>query len=174
MRISFVLVGRTMPGFTQLIDRVGKTFKAETGFEFMEFPQTGSFDDKRGQYDADLLISEIGRFFSPGEKTLFITREDLFSKPLNFVFGLAKGDSAIVSMARLDPRFYGPVDDARKASALFRERVLKESVHEIGHALGLPHCDDERCVMAFSNSIGDVDGKGADFCQGCRKPLHLD
>ena len=153
--------------------RTRESRRREGGFTFMEFPETESYHEDRKQYDADVLIDEIGRFFSPEEKTLFIIREDMFSDPLNFVFGLAKGDSAILSTARLDPRFYGPIKDQQEAAALFKERIVKEAIHELGHTMGLSHCEDRKCVMSFSDSIEDVDLKGRDFCGSCSKKLGL-
>ncbi|MEW6035596.1 MAG: archaemetzincin family Zn-dependent metalloprotease [Candidatus Micrarchaeota archaeon] len=174
MRVSLVLVGRTIPAFTRIVEAIRKEFRAEADLEFMDFPMTRSFRSGRQQYDADVLLDEIGRFFSPGEKTIFVVREDIFSAPLNFVFGLARGDAAIVSTARLDPRFYGPVEDNALANALFKDRILKEIMHELGHTLGLPHCDDKKCVMVFSDSIAGVDYKGADFCAKCKKAMYLE
>jgi len=85
--------------------------------------------------------------------------EDLFVPGMNFVFGLAsaKGRCAVVSLCRL------VADD----SSLFRSRVLKETVHELGHLFGLGHCEEPLCVMHFSNSLHDTDVKSTEFCQGC-------
>ena len=42
---------------------------------------------------------------------------------------------------------------------------------ELGHALGLPHCEYPGCVMYFSNWIGDTDRKGPKFCYRCGKRI---
>jgi hypothetical protein len=88
---------------------------------------------------------------------------------LNFVFGLADPSSrcAIISLARLYPEFYGQP----RNPGLFKARAVKEAVHELGHLLGLGHCPDPACVMAFSNSLGDTDRKGPGFCAPCRELL---
>jgi archaemetzincin len=174
MRISLVLAGRSIPGFTGLIDSVSRTFHTPVSTGFVDFPFTRSFRRARKQYDAGVLLSELSRCTAREGRVVFIIREDMFSAPMNFVFGFARGDSAIVSTARLDPRFYGPVGDLGQAGALFKERVLKEVLHELGHLHGLPHCEDAKCTMVFSESIEGVDRKGADFCPGCRAALHLD
>ena len=172
MQIALVLVGRTVPGFNEIADAVAREFKAQITTDMVNLPMTRSFMSKRGQYDAEALLKDLRRFMPLGaHKTVFLLREDMFAERLKFVFGLAMGDACIVSTARLDPRFYGE-KDMEKARALFKERVIKEVLHELGHTLGLPHCDDKKCVMVFSNSIADVDFKEKKFCKNCAKALY--
>lgn len=101
------------------------------------------------------------------DAVLGLIDEDLFVADLNFIFGLAYGRRAIISLTRLRQEFYGLSSDPE----LFRERAKKEAVHELGHVFGLPHCPDERCVMHFSNSIAETDLKGWRFCERCRRIL---
>lgn len=98
---------------------------------------------------------------------LGITGEDLFSPGMNFVFGIATTGRALVSTFRLRPEVYG----MPPAGKLYRWRVLTEAVHELGHALGLPHCEHPGCVMYFSTWIGDTDRKGPGFCYRCRRRI---
>lgn len=192
MRIAIVLIDRTVPGIRELMDAVRSKFGADVSREMIDLGATRSFRKERNQYDAEMLLSEVSRFRSSADRTLFIFREDLFVKDMNFifpleipsnfqtrqnswsfVFGLAQGDVCIVSTTRLDPRFYGKVEDLGKAGALFKERLIKEALHELGHTFSLPHCDNKKCVMVFSNSIEDVDFKGAEFCEDCYSMLRL-
>ncbi len=43
--------------------------------------------------------------------------------------------------------------------------------HELGHVMGLQHCDDPGCVMYFSNRLSDTDRKASDFCETCQRKL---
>ena len=120
-----------------------------------------AYDARRRQYRAEPLLDVPpgGR----GDRVLAVTAEDIFAEGLNFVFGLADigGTRAVISTFRLRSP-----DEGR-----FRERVLKEGVHELGHTVGIGHCSDPACVMSFSNSLDEADAKGAAFCESCRSRL---
>lgn len=173
-RIAIVLLGRTFPGIAQSAREIGKEFDSSVSLRLIDMPLTRSFRKGRGQYDAEALLQELVKYVSLGaDKTIFLFHEDIFKEPLNFLFGLAYDDSAIVSTCRLDPRYHSriPAEESRSAQALFRERILKEIIHECGHMFGLDHCKDKRCAMVFSESVADVDHKEATLCASCRKAI---
>lgn len=115
----------------------------------------------RGQYRAEPLLAFVRGHGA--RHVLAMTHRDLFALDLNFVFGIASAAGAcLVSTARL----VEGADDA-----LFRARLLKEAVHELGHTLGLQHCPDPGCVMHFSNSLADTDRKGDAYCGRCAARL---
>jgi len=129
-----------------------------------------AYNPKRRQYLASEVLDVIKKIkVSDVSKVLGITEVDLYARGLNFVFGQAELScrNCIISVIRLDPRFYR--DDYNEK--LFYERVLKEAVHELGHTFGLQHCDDRRCVMVFSNSLRDTDYKSSSFCERHRNKL---
>ena len=120
MRIALVLIERTVPGFNQLADSLIRTFNARITPATIDFPLTRSFRKQRNQYDGELLLKELSA--SPDvDRTIFITREDLFAGGLNFIFGLATENKCIVATARLDPRFHGETN-MEKAREIFKDR----------------------------------------------------
>ncbi len=128
-----------------------------------------AFDPTRNQYRAEMFLEALDAYVTGDIHVLGLVNLDLYVPELNFIFGLAvRGTNAIVALSRLNPIFYKmqPADDA-----LFESRVLKESVHELGHVFGLPHCVDRMCVMYFSNSISDTDSKSDSFCKSCVSSL---
>jgi archaemetzincin len=74
------------------------------------------------------------------------------------------GPCAVVSVHRLRQEFYGLDRD----DAVLRRRLIKESIHEIGHTLGLRHCQDYSCVMASSHSVEWIDLRDSTLCDSCR------
>jgi archaemetzincin len=117
----------------------------------------GSYDARRRQFRADVLLARVA--LSASRPVLGVTDGDCYAGNLNFVFGIAAigGGAAVVSLSRLRAA------DART----FIVRAMKEIFHELGHACGLGHCANSRCVMHFSNSLADTDVKDEQLCAAC-------
>lgn len=124
------------------------------------------FEKGRNQYNSTKILGEIIRDVpSDGGKVLGIIDQDISIPILTYVFGEAQlgGPCALVSLTRLRQEFYG-LEANRE---IFFERLRKESFHELGHTFGLSHCGAAVCVMRLSNTIFDVDRKGALYCGDC-------
>jgi len=124
-----------------------------------------AFVKNRDQYNSSVILNRI-RVFEAGnagfDRVLGVIDVDVFASGLNYVFGEAyiPGKAALISLWRLKPDFYGEP----AGFDVFVSRALKEAVHELGHTLGLRHCEKGFCVMHFSNSILDTDKKQSLFC----------
>jgi len=134
--------------------------KKDTVFE-------SSFDRHRNQWYSPKLLDWFFEKFRPNKDTiiLFILDVDAYSNSLNFVLGQAfhKGGLGAIYLPRIKQEFYGLKPDME----LFYKRMVKESVHELGHVFGFLHCQNPRCVMYFSNTLSDTDNKERSFCQSC-------
>jgi archaemetzincin len=138
-------------------------------------PPVHLYDIRRKQWISDKILDWLLRNYNPDShtKVLAICNFDAYSGDLNFVLGEAHlgGRVAAIYIPRLRQDFYVKKSDTNK---LFEQRVIKEAVHELGHAFGLTHCEESRCVMHFSNSLKDTDFKHYIFCDRCNKILRAD
>ena len=129
----------------------------------------GAYDSDREQYRAEEFI-ELASRVGDGKKNIAVTDNDLYYRRRNYVFGLAylSGNGSVISTYRLQTSSDGGFSN-RSADEIFSDRVRKEVVHEIGHTLGLEHCDNSKCVMSFSPTVREVDVKEENLCGTCSR-----
>ncbi len=166
--IQLLPVGKADPS---LLASLGIALKAEFGVACQVMaggldPAPSLHPERRQYHSSDILIRMREQLGPVSGRVLGVTPLDLYIPILTFVFGEAQvdGPCAVVSTYRLRQEFYGLPPNAE----LLRERLAKESVHELGHTFGLAHCDDYRCAMAASHTVELIDIKGGSFCAACR------
>jgi archaemetzincin len=126
-----------------------------------------AFHGERQQYHSSEILHRMQNFVTADSwRMLGVAAVDLYIPILTFVFGEAQmgGPCAVVSAHRLRQELYGLPPDPE----LFRQRVIKEAVHELGHTVNLTHCDDYRCAMAASHAVEWIDLKERTLCSACR------
>ncbi len=138
----------------------------------LPFDLAGIFDPNRRQYNSSKILLQIIAAPPPGaSRVLAVADVDLFIPILTFVFGEAQldGIAAAVSLHRLNSKFYGLPEN----QTVLTERLVKESIHELGHTFGLLHCRQPGCVMVNSTYVEDIDQKSVDMCGRCREQLRV-
>ena len=124
-----------------------------------------AFNKDRGQYHATSILRRIASLRPRDGHVVGILDVDLFLPDAPYVIGDADRDAAaaIFSLHRL----------SHAEPDTIRRRARVESVHAVGHLLGLSHCTDFRCAMFFSRDAADADRKGPGLCGSCRAALGL-
>lgn len=159
---------------TPLINHVLPELTRHTGFrvfvDHLHCDVSSHYTKERGQFNAATLLGALEE--QHGEALLLVlTAVDIYLPIFTFVFGAAHlgGSCAIVSSHRLEPTYYGLPPDTRR----YRDRMLKECIHEVGHLCGLRHCPDYSCVMHSSTSADELDVKGSAYCPDCTRRRSL-
>ena len=136
-----------------------------------EFPNdiiAASYNSRRNQVDIRDLINNFRKVNKPKPNVIdiiFIDR-DLYIDGRSYIFSATHlaTKTITISIFRLAYALNLGVDEGR---SLFRERIYKELIHEIGHLIGLDHCMNETCVMSFSPDIPHLDRKLPMLCSVC-------
>ncbi len=145
------------------------------------------FSRNRGgmKYNRSEILKKLAFYH---EKSDFLTilgliDEDIKSLKRKYIFGIAKTRNqlslfesnyslkpglALISFYRLRENFYSKP----KNDSLFKKRILKIAIHEIGHSLGLTRCNN-KCIMECKRTISEVDKKPMEFCEACQKYLKM-
>lgn len=98
--------------------------------------------------DASGLLRYMARVLGT-EVCLWVVDEDLFYPGKGAVFGCSIGRSAVLSRSGMDQAV-----------------LAKEALHEVGHVLGLNHCQDN-CVMNLSKNREELGKKSSSLCPSC-------
>jgi archaemetzincin len=115
-----------------------------------------AYSSKRDQYNANILLDYL---LNNKKKRLglWVISKDLYTLGMNFIFGLALDlNGAVLSIFRLSNK----------------ELIEKESIHEVGHVLGLNHCTNS-CVMQYSNSLWEAKMKPIYLCNKCKQKIDI-
>jgi archaemetzincin len=146
---------------------VEETFRVPCDVMKVRLNPDFAFHGERQQYHSSEILQRMQTYLTADSwRMLGVAAVDLYIPILTFVFGEAQmgGPCAVVSAHRLRQEFYGLPPDPN----LFRQRTLKEAVHELGHTVQLTHCDDYRCAMAPSHAVEWIDLKESTLCSACR------
>jgi archaemetzincin len=151
----------------QLAPAMANVFRVPTEVLQVRLDPEFAYHPERQQYHSSEILQAMRRYVGPDSwRVLGVTGVDLYIPILTFVFGEAQmgGPCGLVSAHRLQQEFYGLPSDRN----LVQERLLKESVHELGHTLDLTHCDDYQCAMAPSHAVEWIDLKDSTLCGACQ------
>lgn len=159
-----------------IIDSIAQNLSEKYGaevkiLETTDLPKTAYYSP-RNRYRADSLITYLKRERNKTHDfVLGITTKDISTTKGQHIdwgiFGLGyrPGPSCIVSTFRLKTA----------DQELFLNRLEKVALHEIGHNLGLPHCNTHHlCVMNDAHgTIKEVDENNHNVCGACKAKLGL-
>jgi len=168
-KINIQPLGDVSPEYINLVKKSVKSFY---GYDCVVKPKKEIKKDMLSRIKKRIDAKRAIRNNLSFDNLLIITEKDICynkdkSNPEWGIFGLGSqpGKTCIISTFRLKR-------DATKQKTL--ERLEKVALHEIGHNLGLNHCENNKeCMMSAANgTIQQVDNEKVWFCEKCRKLLN--
>jgi len=167
MKLHLLPIGNVEDGLLKdLRPAIEETFRISCKVLPARLDPEFAYHGERQQYHSSEILHRMQSHLRPDSwRMLGVAAVDLYIPILTFVFGEAQmgGPCAVVSVNRLRQEFYGLPPDKE----IFRQRALKEAVHELGHTINLTHCEDYRCAMAPSHAVEWIDLKESTLCTAC-------
>lgn len=133
-----------------------------------------AFNERRRQVDVKSLIEGFRKLNNPKPNVvdiIFIDR-DLYIDGRDYVFSATHMVTKTIALS-IFRLAYAVNLASEEGRSLFRERLYKELIHELGHLIGLDHCVNDTCVMAFSPDIPHLDRKLPILCNTCVEKAHI-
>jgi archaemetzincin len=168
-----------------LVDSIGEAIRSSYGFYVEVLPQTPMprqffVNIKSPRYRADsILVFLRNNKPSSVDLVLGLTRYDIsitdrdwtgrVKEPSSkyadwgvFGYGFQPGVSSVVSTFRIQ----------HKNPSVTIERLIKICLHEVGHNLGLRHCESDHCFMKdAAEKISTIDQVDRKLCSACKRKL---
>ncbi len=124
----------------------------------------------RNQYYATVLLQKLERSKANSREIIIgICEEDLYIPDERNVISYCDtlAGTSVVSLFEIRQEFYGLPEDDKKIFP----RLIKESIHQLGHLFDLTDCRNPKCVNYYSQMMNDIDNKTEKFCDICKRQL---
>jgi len=154
----------------QVISVIKSSVESFYGYKCIVSPKVNLTKDvlvgSKTRYDANKILKK----FNSKKNLLIITEKDITHKKGNIneygIFGLGyrPGVTCVVSTFRIKRNVN---------KSVFYDRLIKICLHEIGHNLGLDHCNFyKKCMMNDARgTIKQVDQEKIWLCLNCKKKI---
>jgi archaemetzincin len=120
-------------------------------------------------YAIKILNTIEEKYPNTQHKVLLLTNYNIcMDRTLN---GVTHKNWGIFGMAKLGKK--PCVVSTHNMGKNYKERLIKVSIHETGHSLGVPHCKNTKCVMTDAKGKGStVDNATIWMCKECKSKIN--
>jgi archaemetzincin len=154
------------------INTVKQSVESFYGFKCVVNPTVPLTDELLEKSKIRYNASKILRKFKSFNNILIITEKDISTKKGGILewgilgLGYRPGKTCVISTCRMKKNV---------SEEKIIERLKKVSLHEIGHNLGLDHCEyDRECLMNDARgTINQIDRERVWLCGNCKKLIGI-
>lgn len=121
------------------------------------------------KYNAGIILNSLNETYkNHNDKILLLTNYNICTdRTLN---GVTHKNWGIFGMAKLGKK--PCVVSTHNMGKNYKDRLIKVSIHETGHTLGIPHCKNIKCVMTDAKGKGStVDNMTIWMCDDCKNKI---
>ena len=169
--ISIVVVGDFPSSNLALVkEKLTKFYKCKVNvLPKIELPKSYKIKGMQ-RYSAIDIVRHLNRKFDGRNgKVIGLTQEDICTdRKLN---GKINKNWGVIGLALLGTK--SCVVSKKRIRTNCREKLEKTTIHEIGHSLGIPHCEsNSKCLMADAKGKGSkIDSVLLWMCDDCKKKI---
>jgi archaemetzincin len=162
----FIIVLLGFTGSLEVPQKIEKEIESFYGIEIVGVKKAKSsphlIEPIRNRYKADVVLSDMQDTFSENGLLILTSRDISMSKKGNYDWGIL-GYSFV-------GKEVGLVSTKKIKS---QDLLVKVTLHEFGHSLGLPHCtSSQACLMKDAKGKGETIRKqGKRLCIPCKNSL---
>lgn len=170
LKINITTMGNVKESDLNLVsNELIKFYDAEIVF----LPKTNIIKESKvmglNKYDGRVILKDIDKTYPNKEhKILILTDYDICTdRKLN---GVVNKNWGIFGLALLNKK--PCITSTHRMGKEYKDRLIKVSIHEVGHTLGIPHCENTKCIMTDAKGKGStVDNASIWMCEGCKSKI---
>lgn len=152
----------------EVVTHVKSSIESFYGFKCVVLPKKDFHENLLSKSKKRYEAISILKYFKSDKNIIVVTNNDIsIKKGKNNEYGIigigfCPGKTCMVSTFRI-----------KSNKNLFIERLKKVTIHEVGHNLGLPHCDyDPNCLMNDAKgTVKQIDKEKILICDNCKNIL---
>lgn len=168
-KILILPLGDVSPQITELVSKsISDFYGFETEIIKTIQPTPDLYAPSKTRYSANKILR---KFNGPTNKIVITNFDITTNNGANkewgiFGLGLQPGKICVVSTFRLKKNV---------SKTKFEQRLIKVVIHEVGHNLGLTHCNnDKKCLMNDAKGTSSqVDNELISVCDKCKQKINL-
>jgi predicted Zn-dependent protease len=154
----------------EVLSTAQSTFDADVTVRDRHSLPDAAYNSRRDQYNGEELAIEVERIGN-APTNLGLTTRDLYIPPDESILDVLKSNFDCVFSASFSDGSGGMCSTYRLETnnrSVFKSRVRKETVKQIGYMQGMEYCENSLCVLSHTPTVKELDNQTDTMCDSCR------